>query len=146
MAAQNAIAKVRSNFVFHDPRDGEIDEAFEMVPDGAEREWYLSHVNINTFYFMSDMVIAYGMINAAGEADPMTAHIRIMDETKLVSGVIIDFALTFIDAVWIKHFEKEVEGELVANIAGAPNVFGVRLPFYAEEPDAPEPTVASAQA
>jgi hypothetical protein len=135
--AQNLISSVRSNFVFHNPHDAEIEKAFETAPDHEVWDWYLSPANINTFYLMSDLVITYGIINAVGSTDAITAHEKIMEETKLVSGWIVDFALAFLEAVLAKHFDQEVTGELAASIE-APNVFGVRLPFYVEVPDVPE--------
>lgn len=135
---ENLISKVRSNFVFHNPEDADVDAAFEAIPEHLEWDWYLSPAVINTFYVISDLVITFGMVNATGATDPVAAIEKIVTDVKSVSGWVNDFALSFAEAVLAKHFDKDVTGELVARLDNAPNVFGVRLPFYVEVPDAPE--------
>jgi hypothetical protein len=134
--SKNVIAAIRNSFAFHNPRDSELEAAFEAVPNEAEWEWYLCDHNINTFYLMSDLVITFGILGTTGIVDPIEAHTKVSDDIKLVSNWIVDFALAFVSAVLETHF-PETEGEVVEQVASAPNVFGVKLPFYVEVPDTP---------
>lgn len=135
------LSQARNSFAFHNPRDSEIEAAFEAAPDDGEWDWYLQEKNINTFYLMSDLVITYGILATAGITDPLAAHQKIIEDTQAVSGWIVDFALSFVSAVVEAHFPGTI-GEIVEEIANAPNVFGVHLPFYVEVPDVP-PTPAA---
>jgi hypothetical protein len=74
----NILNTVRNQFAFHHPYDAEVDAGFELAAASPEFDdewnWYLANENINTFYFVSDVVVVHGMLNAIGEKDACGAE------------------------------------------------------------------------
>jgi hypothetical protein len=135
----NVLAKLRNNYVFHHPYDVKMmDAAFESAAtdpawDG-EWNWFFSHSNFNSFYFMSDVVALHGIMNAVGETDLVAAQTKIMGDVSQVSQDMTQFIMALTAALWIRHFGPEMTGEVCAKIEAAPGVFDVWIPFFVEVP------------
>ncbi len=74
----NILNKIRSNYVFHHPYDSDVDAAFVRAAAGvnwdSDWNWFFCRHNFNSFYFMSDVVILHGILNAVGETDLIAAQ------------------------------------------------------------------------
>ena len=99
----------------------------------ADWNWYLTTKNLNTFYFVSDFVIAHGMMNVIGETDLIAAHKKIMEGLTPVADNLSTFAEAFTEAIFEKYF-GDIEAEICVQIADAPKDSDVFLPFYIETP------------
>jgi hypothetical protein len=115
-----------------------MDAAFDAAAKSTHSEqadwnWYLTTKTLNTFYFVSDFVIAHGMMNAIGETDIVVAHQEILERLAPVADSLSEFAGAFTAAVLEKYF-GDIEGEICLKIANAPNFSDIVLPFYIETP------------
>jgi len=130
--------KIRSNYAFHHPYDSDVNDAFLRASDDsnwdADWNWFFSRHNFNSFYFMSDVVILHGILNAIGETDLIAAQKRIMAEVRQVSEDMTQFIMALTASIWVKHFGPQMTGEVCAKIAGAPDAFEVWIPFFVEIP------------
>lgn len=134
--SSNILSVLRNNYSFHHPNEEDMDAAFEAAvrsthSEEADWNWYLTTKNLNTFYFVSDFIIAHGMMNAIGETDLIVAHQKIMKELLPVADSLSVFAGAFTVAILDKYFD-DLEGEICTTIANAPNDSSVVLPFYIE--------------
>jgi hypothetical protein len=135
----NMLAKIRNNYAFHHPDEIDMEAAFAAASTSAHGEpedwnWYLTTNLLNTFFFVSDFVMAHGMMNAAGETDLLEAHRKILGELGPVASELSEFTGAFIEAILRKHFGTEMTGTICAKIANAPKDNEVFLPFYIETP------------
>jgi hypothetical protein len=134
----NILNRIRNNYSFHPPYDSDVDDAFERAAadndwDG-DWNWFFSHHNFNSFYFLSDVVILHGIMNAVGETDLVKAQKKIMVEVRQVSEDMIQFIMSLTAALWVKYFGSEMVGEVCANVADAPTALDVWIPFFVEIP------------
>jgi hypothetical protein len=134
----NILNTVRNQFAFHHPYDAEVDAGFELAAASPEYDdewnWYLANENINTFYFVSDVVVIHGMLSAIGEKDAVVAQKRILGELNLVADQFILFASFCLHAILSKYFAPEIIAEVCEKVADAPQSLDVGLPFYIEPP------------
>jgi hypothetical protein len=60
--------RLRNNFSYHLPNTKVVDRTFNSIPENeAGWEWYLSSTNTNSFYFSSDLIMTYGILNLVDE-------------------------------------------------------------------------------
>ena len=134
----NLLSTLRNNFAFHHPYDTDVDAGFEAAAKDVNWDndwnWYFSHATFNSFYFLSDVVILHGILNAVGETDLVEAQKKIMSDVNKVSGHLLNFICALTEAFLGKHFGSELQAEVVAKIDNAPSVFDVWIPFYVETP------------
>lgn len=134
----NLLSKIRNNFAFHHPYDADVDAGFELAAATKDFDndwnWYLSKENINCFYFISDIVVIHGILNAGGETDLIVAQKKMHEELNYVYDLFVQFATAFFDAILTKHFSPEIIAELCTKIDDAPSAFDISIPFYIEPP------------
>jgi hypothetical protein len=144
----NILNKIRGNYAFHHPYDNDVDDAFLRAAADSNFDgdwnWFFSRHNYNSFYFMSDVVILHGILNAVGETDLVAAQKKVMGEVQHVSEDMTQFIMALTAAMWMKHFGPEMTGEICAKVDNAPDALGVWIPFFLEIPS--EEPVASNQA
>jgi hypothetical protein len=106
--SQSIIQKLRTQFAFHHPSSDAIESAFNEAADDpnmdAEWIWYLSQHGFNNLFYFSDVVITHAIFEEIGETDWRAGQQRIMDEVTRATGNIKEFVLSFVKAVWLKHF------------------------------------------
>lgn len=131
--------KLRNNFSYHYPNAKMVEKTFKSVPDNEEGwEWYLSHTNTNSFYFPSEHIMTYGVMNEAKDkSSPQTALSEVLKEIKHVAGTIPRFIMPFMRAMLYKHFGESILDTLPRKtiIRDAPSLCEYWIPFFAERPE-----------
>lgn len=129
--------KLRNNFSYHLPNAKVVERTFNSIPENEDGwEWYLSPTNTNSFYFSSDLIMTYGILNLASEkTSPDAALGEVIREVRHVANTMPYFLMPFMRAILFKHF-----GELIleplpgVTISDAPSLFEFWIPFFAEWP------------
>jgi hypothetical protein len=132
------LRQLRTNFAFHHPLTDDIDVAFVKAADDpamdSEWNWYLSQHGFNTLFYLSDVVITHAIFEEIKEADWRVGQEKIMKEVTDASNSLKDFTLSFVKAIWLKHFGTELLVDKVFEIRDAPAATDVILPFFVEVP------------
>jgi hypothetical protein len=135
------LASIRNNYAFHHPYDADVEAAFERAATDSqwdkEWNWFFSHSNFNSFYFVSDIIMINGIMKEIGEADVFAAQQRLMDEVRTAMNEMTTLIMALTTVMWRKHFGDELEAEVCANVSDAPSVFEFALPFFVEVPEEP---------
>jgi hypothetical protein len=131
-AQKNPIFTIRNHFAFHHPESVDVENDLQDAlrdPDlEAEWNWYLTEQSINTFYFLSDLVISQGMARAAGFNDIADGHRRVMRDLNEVFACVATFVQAYFYAALAKY-NSELGAEVCSNITGAGSD-SVVIPFY----------------
>jgi hypothetical protein len=134
-ASSNMLSKIRTNYAFHHPRSDSVERAFEVTCSASEfdDDWniYLSDNNLNSMFFISDLVILHGILDVTDESNLIAAQERVMNEVAKVAEALTIFAFSFLEAVIVKHFNAQLAVELCAKL-NAPNVMDPYLPFFVQ--------------
>ena len=135
----SGLSTIRNNYAFHHPGIDDIDAAFEKAAaesDGDKADWgvYFNRGLLNTFFFVSDFVFVHGMSDALSEPDVNEAHRKILGEMAPVANDLSEFALGFAAAVFKRHVGAELTMKIVAKVGDAPDIDGIRYPFFVETP------------
>jgi hypothetical protein len=135
----SGLSTVRNNFAFHHPAIDDIEAAFQKAAGEAESEdadWavYFNAALLNTFFFVSDYVLVHGMAEALGEPDVNEAHRKLLGEMAPVASDLSEFAFGFAAAIFKRHLDAELTMTVVANVDDAPDIDGIRYPFFVETP------------
>jgi hypothetical protein len=116
----------------------DIDAAFsKAAADPAmdsEWNWYLSQHGFNTLFYLSDVVITHAIFEEIKETDWRVGQEKIMKEVTDASSSIKEFTLSFVKAIWLKHFGTELLANKVFEIKRAPPATDVVLPFFVKVP------------
>jgi hypothetical protein len=134
----NLIATVRNDFCFHHPKPDDMVAAFKIAAASAEMEdadWgvYFTRTLLNTFYFVSDYVFAHGIARAVDGASVNAAHEKLLMSLAPVANDFSEVAHGFVAALYLKYFgPDDLVMTVVANVANAPNLDDLRLPFYVD--------------
>ena len=80
----------------------------------------------------SDLIFIQGIARLSGETSLDAAQRRLMGEASCASINLIEFSRAWITAAWKRHFGDEMQATKVTQIADAPHVDDVRLPFFVD--------------
>jgi hypothetical protein len=135
----SGLSTIRNNYAFHHPGIDDIDAAFEKAAaesDGDKADWgvYFNRGLLNTFFFVSDFVFVHGMSDALSEPDVNEAQRKLLGEMAPVANDLSEFALGFAAAVFKRHVGAELTMKIVAKVGDAPDIDGIRYPFFVETP------------
>jgi hypothetical protein len=134
--SKNPIYAIRNHFAFHHPESVDVENDFQNAmsdPDlDPEWNWYLTEQSINTFYFLSDLVIAQGMARAAGFTDIADGHRRVMKDLNEVFAWLGTFVQAYFYAALAKY-NASLEAKVCSKIKAAASD-SVCIPFYIFEP------------
>jgi hypothetical protein len=124
---------LRNNFLYHYPKPPALDKAFESIPDDEDWEWYLSETNTNSFYFSCELALGYGIMNATGEADHISAFGTVMQEVMQCANTLPYFLMPIMEAILTRHLGNAIlKPQPGTVIKDAPELGGFWIPFYAE--------------
>jgi hypothetical protein len=130
--------KLRNTFSYHLPNAKVVEKTFNSIPEKEARwEWYLSSTNTNSFYFSSDLIMTYGILNLASDkTSPDAALGEVIKEVRHVANIMPYFLMPFMRAVLFKHFGQSILDPLPGiTIVDAPSLFKFWIPFFAEWPE-----------
>jgi hypothetical protein len=131
------IYKLRNNFSYHLPNVKVVEKTFNSIPENEEGwEWYLSSTNTNSFYFSSDLIMTYGILNlSTNKTSPDAALGEVIKEIRGVANTMPYFLMPFMRAILFKHFGTSILDPLPGvTIVDAPSLFEFWIPFFAEWP------------
>jgi hypothetical protein len=134
----NLLHKLRNTIAYHHPTGGELEAAFEDVPEDEDWAWYPSDTINNSFYLASDMVISASILRVTGETDTAKAFRKIMDEVVKVSNIMVDFFLYLMHTIVARHLGAKLLSPRRGTgikIAGAPSLYEVAVPFFTVRDD-----------
>ena len=130
--SKNPIYTIRNHFAFHHPESVDVENDFQNAmsdPDlDPEWNWYLTEQSINTFYFLSDLVISQGMARAAGFTDIAEGHRSVMKDLNEVFAWLGTFVQAYFYAALAKY-NASLGAEVCSNVKAAPSD-SVCIPFY----------------
>jgi hypothetical protein len=130
--------KLRNNFSYHLPNTKVVETTFNSIPENEDGwEWYLSTHNTNSFYFSSDLIMTYEILNlASSKTSPETALGDVIKEVRHVANTMPYFLMPFMRAILFKHFDASILDTLPGvTITHAPSLFEFWIPFFAEWPE-----------
>jgi hypothetical protein len=130
--------KLRNNFSYHLPNAKVVERTFNSIPENeAGWEWYLSSTNTNYFYFSSDLIRTYGILNLASDkTSPDAALGEVITEVRNVANTMPYFLVPFMRAILFKYFGESILDPLPGvTIVDAPSLFEFWIPFFAEWPE-----------
>ena len=130
--------KLRNNFSYHLPNAKVVERTFNSIPENeAGWEWYLSPTNTNYFYFSSDLIRTYGILNLASDkTSPDAALGEVITEVRNVANTMPYFLVPFMRAILFKYFGESILDPLPGvTIVDAPSLFEFWIPFFAEWPE-----------
>jgi len=127
----DVFARLRNNFSYHHPNDKVLERAFRATPENEPWEFYLSRANVNSFYFISDVVTTFGIVEALGGGNPIKAIEGLLRQVSSAADALDDVIGAIIKAIVAEHFDDNV-AEGILRIEDAPALSEVRLPFYVE--------------
>jgi hypothetical protein len=134
-------ATLRGTWIFHHPNNPELNSAFEDAASnpqwGNEWNWFFSHSNYNSFYFLSEFVVLHGILKAVGETDLLVGQEKLTKQITAVSEDMSQFIMALIAVLWKKYFGAELTAETRFDIPNAPGFFDVWIPFFVDIPPAP---------
>jgi len=134
--AKNLIYTIRNHFAFHHPETVDVESDFQSaIADNnldEEWNWYLTTQNINTFYFLSDLVISQGMARAAGFQEITEGHRRVMQDLNQVFSWIGTFVQAYFYAAFGKY-NYDLPAVVDARVKGTLSN-QVIIPYYIVEP------------
>jgi len=98
--------QLRNNFSYHLPNIKVVETTFNSIPENEDGwEWYLSTHNSNSFYFSSDLIMTYGILNLANnKTSPGDALGEVIREVRHVANTMPYFLMPFMRAILFKHF------------------------------------------
>jgi hypothetical protein len=132
--------KLRNNFSYHLPNAKVVETTFNSIPENEDGwEWYLSTHNTNSFYFSSDLIMTYGILNlASNKTSPGDALGEVIREVRHVANTMPYFLMPCMRAILFKHFGESILDTLPGmTINDAPSLFEFWIPFFAEWPEKP---------
>lgn len=133
------LSAIRNKFAYHHPTNEEMEAAFQTAvnANSDDLDWsiFFNRALLNTSFFVSDYVLIHGIANVLNEADVNVAHQKMMGDLAPVANDLSEFTFGFAKAIFQKYINRdELEMNLVAKIANAPDIDDVRLPYYVETP------------
>lgn len=135
------LGKIRNAFAFHYPNDEDMNRAFKLASEdesiSEDWNWYLSTERTNSCYFASEMVYVYAIMREAKAKTLEEAQHKLMIESTKVHGLLVSLCDEIGRAIMGKYI-SELDGEVVAKIADAPDLHKFVLPFYANDPRSSE--------
>lgn len=134
--ASNLLNSIRNGFSFHYPTNDSVETAFKAAisdPDLVD-DWnlYFSQSGFNSFYFLSEIIIAHGIGKGTGASGLIEAQHKLMIEVTDAARNLFEFSKAFTAAVWIKNFGAEMLARELISIKDAPNWDEPWIPFFVE--------------
>jgi hypothetical protein len=127
---------IRNTIAYHYPKAVELDAAFEDALEDESWAWYPSNTINNSFYLASDMVISTGLLRITGEPDLEKAFKKVMGLVVPVSDDMIEFFLFLMRAIVERHLGEDfLRLRSTTEIANAPNLYEVAIPFFTVRDD-----------
>jgi hypothetical protein len=138
-STSNLMAKLRNLFIFHLPKDVEsMDKAFELAAADARLDkdwfWLFARSNLNSFYYLNDLVVMHAIMEEIGETDLIAAQLKIMAEVQKVGLDLVEFSMDLTKAIWKENFGNFIDAEVIEKITTAPKFDEHWHPFYVDEP------------
>lgn len=137
--ASGLLARIRNDFAFHHPKDTDLETAFQLAasdPEGdADWHWYFAKSGFNSFYFLSEIIVRHGVLQATGAENLAKAQQELILETQTANNEMVTLLQALLASMWHKHFGEEFLATVVANVHRAPNLFEFSLPFFFDVPD-----------
>jgi hypothetical protein len=135
-------AKLRGNWIFHHPYNVDLTRAFEDAAGNPEWDqdwnWYFSHSNYNSFYFPSEFVALHGILNLVGETDLIAGQQKLMPLVTAVSNDMSQLIMAILKVLLVKYIVTDhIPAEKKIDVAGAPSIFDVWIPFFVDIPAEP---------
>jgi hypothetical protein len=130
--------KLRNNLSYHLPNTKVVEKTFNSIPENeAGWEWYLSPTNTNSFYFSSDLIMTYGILNLASNKKSLEAALgEVIREVRYVANTIPYFLMPLMKAILFKNFGPSIlDAQPGMTIEHAPSLFEFWIPFFAEWPE-----------
>src|SRR5271166_1794108 len=136
------VAELRGTWIFHHPDNPELNAAFADAASNPQWDkdwnWFFSHSNYNSFYFLSEFVVLHGILKALGERDLLVGQGKLTKQITAVSEDMSQFIMALLAVLLKKYFGAEIMAETRINIPNAAGMFDVWIPFFVEIPD-PQP-------
>jgi len=137
----NLLHQLRNTIAYHYPIAEELEAAFEDVPENEDWAWYPSDTINNSFYLASDMVISAGVLRVTGETDTEKAFLKVTGVVVPVSNDMTDFFLFLMRAIVTRHLGSDILSPRGGTeIAEAPNLYKVAIPFFTVRSDDKPPS------
>jgi hypothetical protein len=134
----NLLSTLRNNLAFHPPKTSDMDAGFEAAANDGDwdNDWnvYFSPQPLNTYYFVSDVVLQHAMLGKSDETNLIDMLNRIGNEVDKVSKYMLNFVYALSNSIVVKHFGPAMSPRSVDEIEGAPGIRNLWLPFYVEIP------------
>jgi hypothetical protein len=138
--AGELFSDLRNAWIFHHPdKDGIVEEACaralaDPICD-AEWNWYFSPTNYNSFFYPSELVALHGIAQMMGARDIDDSQEKLMRRVIDVATDMNQVIYAITAVLFVENIGSELLSEQPVDIAIAPSIYEVWLPFFVEVPD-----------
>lgn len=124
---------IRNNYLYHYPNDKNVLKAFDAIPADEPWEWYFSPTNTNSMYFSCELVLGYGLMDAAREPTVLGAFAVVMTKTMELANTMPDFLMRLIEVIGVRYLGRDAfKPQAQTTIRDAPALGEFWLPFFTE--------------
>lgn len=127
----NAIKLIRNSYSSHYTKE-DLQRGLDAISEPDELSMYLSQCNVNSFYYMSDIILNRVMFDKFYRSDLSTAFNKMYKEIVQVQGWMIEFMSHAIMTVSEKYIDIS-EGRVMKgenNYSSCPKPDDLRMPIF----------------
>ena len=124
--------RIRNNFSYHYPSSDLMESAFNLVPEDDDWSWYFSDFTSNSFFYSSELVLSYGMIDPS-HADTVEKRFELLiTDSAEIAALWQRFLIGLLEAMMTFHFPQIFHFDDKITLSGRPNVSNVHAGFLVE--------------
>lgn len=128
-ATDNIIKKMRNKFVSHLDSD-EINNSFDTTPADEVFELYFSETYANCFFYITNIMISYNILNTIDESNHTKALETLFDEVLTNTKLLQRFLGTCVQLVEKKYLSNSKREEIT--ITDGPSIDEISVPWFVE--------------
>lgn len=128
---ENIVYMIRNKIGFHaDP--GYAKKMFDAVGPDTELVDYIGRSFGDTLYFGSEITHYQALQTITGTSDPYAAFDAVMDETRKLQRLFLDFVFAFMRLFYLRHFSQQFNASLEnkQTVTDLPKMNEMRIPFF----------------
>lgn len=130
---ENIVYMIRNKIGFHSDH-GYAKKMLDAVAPDTELVDYIGYTFGDTLYFGSEVAHYQALQTITGKNDPYEAFEAVMDETRKLQRLFLDFVFAFVRIFFIRHFNKQFNESLSdkQTVSDLPKLNDMRIPFFVD--------------
>lgn len=129
--ATNLVTRIRNDYSFHYPSDGQIETGFSSTPESDGFYIYGGTVAAEALFVVSDIAAQRALLESVGAADHGEALDKVVKEVLEISSRFNDFIFDMVGIIYRSHFPHCTQSSVELQ---APAYDSIRIPFFVRTP------------